>query len=106
MRTPVGEVVRLPWFALAGLFLVACSPAVSLAGLSGAAVPLAVASVVLTALGCILAASCDDRPDVAAAVASREGLFQTRDPARQCDPDAAGHARPRAPGWRINLGCC
>jgi len=100
----------LPWLVIAQLLLVVCSPALSLSGLAGAAVPLAeplAATVVfVVAAGIIAAAGAADASGLAAGAVSCTPLFGARIPARQCDPDAAGHVRPRAPWLGFTLRHC
>ena len=96
----------LPWLVIAQLLLVVCSPALSLSGLAGAAVPLAATVVLVVAAGIIAAAGAADASGLAAGAVSCTPLFGARIPARQCDPDAAGHVRPRAPWLGFTLRHC
>lgn len=86
---------RLSWLVAAQLLVAGYAP---LAGVPGTAIPLAVAVVLIAALGVIAVAALDQRADPAAQLVFGAARFGTRRPARQCDPDAAGHVRPRAPG--------
>src|SRR5262249_57404811 len=96
----------LPRLVVAQLLLVVCAPALSPSGLAGAAVPLAVTVVLVVAAGIIAAAGAADAPGIAARVVSCTRLLGARIPARQCDPDAAGRVRPRAPGMGFKLRVC
>lgn len=105
MTVPAVHAARLPWSVAAELLLVVCSPALSLAGVPGAALPLAVTIFLVVAAALVLAAA-DSAPGLEAEVASCTALFEARSPARQCDPDAAGHVRSRAPGRRVSVTYC
>ncbi|HEY7008909.1 MAG TPA: DUF6412 domain-containing protein [Jatrophihabitantaceae bacterium] len=63
------------------------------------AVPLAMAILVVAA--CVVAWRwVVRRPSLAPAASHSARVDLGRNPVRQCDPDAAGHVRPRAPGAR------
>jgi len=92
--------MRAQWAGVTAL-LVVFSSALSvpgLSGLSGAAVPLVMTTLLLAVLALVIAASRQGRPLVRPGVTCQRAGFETRGPARECDPDAAGHVRPRAPG--------
>jgi len=92
--------MRAQWAGVTAL-LVVFSSALSvpgLSGLSGAAVPLVMTTLLLAVLALVIAAPRQGRPLVRPGVTCQRAGFQTRSPARECDPDAAGHVRPRAPG--------
>ena len=105
MRLPLFRVVRSPWLVLAALYVAAASRAVALSGLSGAAMPVLLTVVVVAAVGMAIAVATARDGDVGAAagVLSRYGSVGERGLARQCDPDAAGRVRPRAPGCFVDL---
>ena len=105
MRLPLFRVVRSPWLVLAALYVVAASRAVALSGLSGAAVPVLLTVVVVAAVGVVIAVATARDGDVGAVAGalSRYGSVGERGLARQCDPDAAGRVRPRAPGCFVDL---
>ena len=106
MRLPLFRVVRSSWLVLAALYAAAASRAVALSGLSGAAMPVLLTVVLVAAVGVVIAVATARDGDVGAAVAgalSRYGSVGERGLARQCDPDAAGRVRPRAPGCFVDL---
>jgi len=105
MRLPLLRVVRSPWLVLAALYVAAASRAVALSGLSGAAMPVLLTAVVVAAVGMAIAVATARDGDVGAVagVLSRYGSVGERGLARQCDPDAAGRVRPRAPGCFVDL---
>jgi hypothetical protein len=87
---------RLPAHVTALLVLLSLAP--SLSGAQGIAVPFMMATLVLAVLALVIAAARLRRPLVRAAIAWHHAGSEIRTAARQCDPDAAGHVRPRAPG--------
>lgn len=90
------------WALLVGALLAACLPGASASGLPGAALPL-LATVVAVAVLAVVAALC--RPGglgPAAGASVGNAFFEPRCSARQCDPDASGHVRPRAPGSLVS----
>lgn len=103
MRVRAGRALRSPWLASLGLSALVCSSALSPSVPSGAAVPLVLAAVVLAGLLVPLATPSAEVPDLAPHLTAGAVRFEMRSPARQYDPDAAGHARPRAPGRRARL---
>ena len=105
MRLPLFRVARSPWFVLAALYVAVASRAVALSGLSGAAMPLLLAVVVVAAVGVAIAVATarDSEVGAVAGAQSRYGSVGERGLARQCDPDAAGRVRPRAPGCFVDL---
>ena len=105
MRLPLFRVVRSPWLVLAALYVAAASRAVALSGLSGAAMPVLLTVVVVAAVGVVIAVVTARDGDVGAVAGalSRYGSVGERGLARQCDPDAAGRVRPRAPGCFVDL---
>ena len=105
MRLPLFRVVRSPWLVLAALYVAAASRAVALSGLSGAAMPVLLTVVVVAAVGMAIAVAMARDGDVGAVAGalSRYGSVSGRGLARQCDPDAAGRVRPRAPGCFVDL---
>jgi hypothetical protein len=106
MRLPLFRVVRSPWLVLAALYVAVASRAVAFSGLSGAAMPLLLTVVVVAAVGVAIAVVTARYGDVGAVAGalSRYGSVGERGLARQCDPDAAGRVRPRAPGCFVDLG--
>ena len=86
---------RLSWLVAAQLLIALYAP---LAGVPGTAIPLAVAVVLIAALGVVAVAALDQRADPPSLLVFGSARVGARRPARQCDPDAAGHVRPRAPG--------
>jgi hypothetical protein len=105
MRLPLFRVGRSPWLVLAALYVAAASRAVALSGLSGAAMPMLLTVVLVAAVGMAIAVATARDGDVGAVagVLSRYGSVGERGLARQCDPDAAGRVRPRAPGCFVDL---
>jgi len=105
MRLPLFRVVRSPWLVLAALYVAAASRAVALSGLSGAAMPVLLTVVLVAAVGMAIAVATARDGDVGAVAGalSRYGPVGGRGLARQCDPDAAGRVRPRAPGCFVDL---
>ena len=93
MRASTALTARLPWLVAAQLLVALCAP---LAGAPGAAIPLA--AVLIAALAVVLVVALDSRLEPATRVVFSTARFNARRPVRQCDPDAAGHVRPRAPG--------
>ena len=83
---------RLRWLVAAQLLIALYAP---LAG-APAAIPLAAVLIVALAVAAVVAL--DARMEPATRVVVGTARFSARRPARQCDPDAAGHVRPRAPG--------
>jgi Family of unknown function (DUF6412) len=106
MRTPLVRMTRPPWLALALLSVVLAARAIALSGLPGTAVPLALTVVIVAAVGVAVAAASvsDGVVGTAQGVSSRYSSIGERGLARLCDPDAAGHVRPRAPG-RARVSC-
>jgi C4-dicarboxylate transporter len=106
MRLPPFRVVRSPWLVLTALCVAAAWRAVALSGLSGAAMPLLLTVVVVAAIGVAMAVATvrDGEVGVVAGALSRYGSVSERGLARQCDPDAAGRVRPRAPGCVGDIG--
>jgi hypothetical protein len=107
MRLPLFRVVRSRWLVLAALYVAVASRAVALSGLSGAAMPVPVllTVVLVAAVGVVIAVATARDGDVGAVAGalSRYGSVGERGLARQCDPDAAGRVRPRAPGCFVDL---
>ena len=105
MRLPLFRVVRSRWLVLAALCVAVASRAVALSGPSGAAMPVLLTVVVVAAVGVVIAVVTARAGEVGAAagVLSRYGSVGDRGLARQCDPDAAGRVRPRAPGCVVDL---
>jgi hypothetical protein len=105
MRLPLFRVVRSRWLVLAALYVAVASRAVALSGLSGAAMPLLLTVVVVAAVGVVIAVvtARDGEVGAVAGALSRYGSVGERGLARQCDPDAAGRVRPRAPGCFVDL---
>jgi Family of unknown function (DUF6412) len=106
MRLPLFRVVRSSWLVLAAaLYVAVASRAVALSGLSGAAMPLLLTVVVVAAVGVAIAVATARDGEMGAVVGAppRYGSVGERGLARQCDPDAAGHVRPRAPGCFVDL---
>jgi uncharacterized protein DUF6412 len=101
MGSPARRVASLWGLAVVGL--VVASAAAGLVGDSGLAAPLVVSSVLLLALAVAVAARVQQVPAVASGGPVRRHA-ESPHPVRQCDPNAAGHARPRAPS-RIASGC-
>jgi hypothetical protein len=89
---------RAAWFALAGLNLFVTLHTASMSGLSAAAIPLVLTVVVVAAIGFAFALSVSGEERLRPCIALRAGFFDKRSPARESDPDAAGHVRARAPG--------
>jgi hypothetical protein len=100
MRSSAVDVPRLLACSGVTAFLVLFSSALPLSGLSGAAVPLVMTTLLLAVLAVVVAASSLRRPLSQAIRTWSRGGFEPRRAVRQCDPDAAGHVRPRAPGVR------
>jgi uncharacterized protein DUF6412 len=105
MRLALLRVVRSPWFVLGALYVAAVSRAVGFSGLSGAAMPVLLTVVLVAAVGVVIAVVTARDGDVGAVAGalSRYGSVGERGLARQCDPDAAGRVRPRAPGCFVDL---
>jgi uncharacterized protein DUF6412 len=102
---PTGRLTQLPSFAMATLFVLAGSSAASSVDLSSVAAPLVV-TFLLAVLALVSATSGDRAAGLATGLAGGADSFETRGAARQCDPDAAGHVRARAPGAAAPLRCC
>jgi hypothetical protein len=102
MGQPARRVFSLWSLALAGL--VVTPAAAGLVSHSGLALPLVVSSVLLLALAVAVAALVPQVPAIASGGPVRRRLAESRHPVRQCDPNAPGHPRPRAPG-RLAFGC-
>lgn len=83
--------------------LALCLSAPSLALEPGVVVQLAVTTLLLAVLALVVAAAYLRQPSGRAVLAWRGAVCQARTPARQCDPDAAGHVRSRAPGGSLDL---
>jgi len=66
-------------------------------------VPFAVTTLLLAVLAMVVAAAYMRQPSERAVMAWRGAACEARTPARQCDPDAAGHVRSRAPGVSLDL---
>jgi hypothetical protein len=105
MRVPAVRWAQLPWFAVATLFVLVGSSAASPLDLSSVAAPLVV-TLLLAVLALVSATSSDHADGLALGFARAADSFETRGTARQCDPDAAGHVRARAPGSAALLRCC
>jgi tellurite resistance protein TehA-like permease len=82
---------------LAFVGLVVASTAAGLVGHSGMALPLVVSSILLLALAVAVVALVQQAPAIASGGPARRRPAESRHAARQCDPNAPGHARPRAP---------
>lgn len=80
--------------------LVVFSSAPLMIGPPGMAVPLVMTTLLVAVLALIVAVAHTCRPSVRTALAWGRAGCVVRTPARQCDPDAAGHVRSRAPGSR------
>lgn len=106
MPLPLLRMVRSPWLVLAALYVALASRVVALSGLSGAAIPLLLTVVVVAAVGVAIAVvtARDGELGAVAGALSRYGSVGERGLARQCDPDAAGRVRSRAPGCFVDLG--
>lgn len=89
---------------LAVVGLVVASAIAGSVGDSGVALPLVVSSVLFLALAVAVAALVRHLPAIASSGPVRRRLAEFRHSVRQCDPNAAGHTRPRAPG-PIVAGC-
>jgi hypothetical protein len=93
LARPIPQRAVLGWFALAGLLLLLAAPAPTsqFIGLAALAVVgfLALRRFALPLMGAV-------RPGVTATVRRRRATHQAA--LRLRDPDAPGHARPRAPG--------
>ncbi len=92
------------WAIVIGLLLGALLPSMSMAH------PGAMAQIVLTVMVVALAAvafvlTVDATTTVAQSVGTGGLAAEMQSAARQCDPDAAGHVRSRAPGQRHPV-CC
>jgi hypothetical protein len=105
MRLPLFRVGRSGWLLLAALYVAVASRAVAFSGLSSAAMPLLLTVVVVAAVGVVIAVLTARGGEVGAVAGalSRYGSVGERGLARQCDPDAAGRVRPRAPGCFVDL---
>jgi uncharacterized protein DUF6412 len=105
MRLPLFRVVRSRWLVLAALYAAVASRAVAFSGPSGAAMPLLLTVVLVAAVGVVIAVATARDGDMGAVAGalSRYGSVGERGLARQCDPDAAGRVRPRAPGCFVDL---
>jgi hypothetical protein len=90
-------VPRLRLWVFVAAALVLFSPTVSLAQVSSVTIPIVMATLLFAALALLAAPSRTRQPSPRAAFAWRGAGCEARKPARQCDPDAAGHVRPRAP---------
>ena len=66
--------------------------------LLSAGAPLALATLLIAVLLVVVALAAARAPLALAVRAWHDAAFIRRAPARQCDPDAAGHTRSRAPG--------
>jgi hypothetical protein len=91
-----GRRVALLW-SLALVGLVVTPAAAGLVGHPGVALPLVVSSVLLLALTVAVYALGPQIPAIASGGPVRRRLAKSRHPVRQCDPNAPGHPRPRAP---------
>lgn len=89
--------------ALIGLVVVAAGA--GLGGDSGLAVPLLLSSALLVALAMVLSALAQRVPTIASGRWAPQRLAESRRVIRQCDPNAAGHTRPRAPSWTVSGSC-
>lgn len=65
---------------------------------SGTGVQLALVALLAASLLLVVATCASQQPVAQAVCRWRRAAGVTRAPARQCDPDAAGHVRARAPG--------
>jgi hypothetical protein len=100
MGRPARRIASLSWLALVSL--VVTSTAAGFVGHSGLALPLVLSSVLLLALAVAVSAHVPQVPAIASGGPARRRPAESRHPARQCDPNAPGHPRPRAPsGWRL-----
>ncbi len=97
MRARLIPMCRSPWPLLAGLCLLVMTRALP-AGMADAAAPMMVTVLAVVALGLALAAAvvCDGVADVGLGFAFGCSVGE-RGLVRQCDPDAAGRVRSRAP---------
>jgi hypothetical protein len=86
-------------FAMFGMVALICAMAPYL---PSSTVPL-VLVVVVVALALALATTADGLPADTRAALVADSAREKQQPARQCDPDAAGHARPRAPGFAFSV---
>jgi hypothetical protein len=89
--------MRVRWYAAwaitLGLLLLASSP-------TPVHSPLLIAAILLAALALTLLTSRIAAPEPARALQQRRHRAESDLRSRQCDPNAAGHTRPRAPGLR------
>jgi hypothetical protein len=102
MGLPARRLASLWGLALAGLIV--ASTSAGLVGDSRLAVPLVVSSVLLVALAVALTALVPHGPAIASGGPVRRRVAPSSHPVRQCDPNAAGHTRPRAP-TRVASSC-
>jgi Family of unknown function (DUF6412) len=70
----------------------------SIPGASGAGVQLALATLLVASMLLVVTTADVQAPSAQAVRAWRLAACAKRAPARQCDPDSAGHVRSRAPG--------
>ena len=101
VRMPLSGIPRVALLAAVGLSLLACCSADAL---GTASVSVFVVAALVAVLGVMLAALASDGQGLWSQ-ASRQRQAEIHTPSRQCDPDAAGHSRPRAPGRCPAVAC-
>lgn len=102
VRMPLSGILRVAMLAAVGLSLLAGCSADSL---GTASVSVLVVAALIAVVGVMLAALASDGQGLWSQ-AARQRRVDIRTPSRQCDPDAAGHPRPRAPGRCAAVACC
>jgi hypothetical protein len=83
------------------LVLLSCAP--SLSDVATTAIPVVMTTLLVAVLALVLVTAHVRQPLVRTATASGRARYDALTPARQCDPDAAGHVRPRAPGMSLTV---
>ena len=102
MRLRLTSARGLISFARLSALLVLLSFAPSLSDAAGAAIPLVMTTLLVAVLTLVVVTAHVQRPPIRTAAASRHAAHDAaHTPARQCDPDAAGHVRARAPGLSL-----
>jgi hypothetical protein len=105
VRMPLSGIPRVALLAAVGLSLLACCSADALGTASvSVSVSVFVVAALVAVLGVMLAALASDGQGLWSQ-ASRQRQAEIHTPSRQCDPDAAGHSRPRAPGRCPAVAC-
>lgn len=100
MRLRSASSLFLIWLAS---MLTLSSVASSLSAPADASLPLALAALLIAVVLLVVATASVRRLAARAVRAWRHAVRSQRAPDRQCDPDAAGHVRPRAPGLSFIL---